>query len=51
MYYNSGYLATEMHSIAHIYLVVVVVTPPLPRDGSTARTVIQVYAVNLIELG
>ena len=30
---------------------VVVITPPLPRDGGTARTVIQVHAVNLIELG
>ena len=29
----------------------VVVTPPLPRDGGTARTAIQVHAVNLIELG
>ena len=26
-------------------------TPPLPWDGGTARTAIQVYAVNLIELG
>ena len=32
-------------------LVVVVITPPLPRDGGTARTAIQVHAVNLIELG
>ena len=28
-----------------------VVTPPLPRDGGTARTAIQVHAVNLIEIG
>ena len=26
--------------------VVVVITPPLPRDGGTARTAIQVHAVN-----
>ena len=30
---------------------VVVVIPPLPRDGGTAQTAIQVHAVNLIELG
>ena len=29
---------------------VVVITPPLPRDGGTARTAIQVYAVNLSEI-
>ena len=28
----------------------VVVTPFLPRDGGTARTAIQVHAVNLIEI-
>ena len=31
-------------------VVVVVTTPPLPQDEGTARTVIQVYAVNLIEI-
>ena len=31
--------------------VVVVVTPPLLRDGGKARTAIQVHAINLIELG
>ena len=30
---------------------VVVITPPLPGDGGTAQTAIQVHAVNLIELG
>ena len=30
--------------------VVVVITPPLPRDEGTARTAIQVHAVNLIEI-
>ena len=30
---------------------VVVITPPPPRDEGTARTVIQVHAVNLIEIG
>ena len=33
------------------YLVVVVIVLLLPRDGGTARTVIQVHTVNLIELG
>ena len=32
------------------HVVVVVITPPLPRDGGTARTAIQVHAVNLIEI-
>ena len=31
-------------------VVVVVITPPLPRDEGTARTAIQVHAVNLIEI-
>ena len=31
-------------------VVVDVITPSLPQDGSTARTAIQVYAVNLIEI-
>ena len=31
-------------------VVVVVITPPLPRDGNSARTAIQVHAVNLIEI-
>ena len=31
--------------------VVDVITPPLPWDGGTARTTIQVHAVNRIELG
>ena len=36
----------------HNYDVVIVVfTPPLPRDGGTARTAIHVHVVNLIELG
>ena len=30
--------------------VVVVITPPLPRDGSTARTATQMHAINLIEI-
>ena len=33
-----------------IVVVVVVITPPLSRDGGTARTEIQVYAVNLIQI-
>ena len=31
-------------------VVVVVITPPLPRDAGTARTAVQVHAVNLIEI-
>ena len=31
-------------------LVVVVITSPLPRDGGTAQTAIQVHAVNLDEI-
>ena len=31
--------------------VVVVVIPPLPRDGGMARTAIKDHAVNLMELG
>ena len=31
-------------------VVVVVITPPLPRDGGTAPTAMQVHAVNLIEI-
>ena len=30
--------------------VVVVITPPLLRDGGTAQTAIQVHALNLIEI-
>ena len=30
-------------------VVVVVISPPLPRDGGTARTEIQVHSVNLVE--
>ena len=36
---------------ADTLVVVVVTTPPLPRDGGTARTAIQVHAVNLTKLG
>ena len=35
---------------SRICAVVVVITPPLPRDGGTAWTAIQVHAVNLIEI-
>ena len=34
-----------------VVVAIVVVIPPLPQDGGMARTAIQVYAVNLIELG
>ena len=32
------------------FVVVVLVAPPFPRDGGTARTAIQVHAINLIEI-
>ena len=35
---------------ADVVVAVVVVTSPLPRDGGTARTEIQVHAVNLINI-
>ena len=33
-----------------VVVVVVVITPPLPWDGGTTRTAIQVHAVKLIEI-
>ena len=33
-----------------VVVVVVMITPPLPRDVGTARTANQVHAVNLIEI-
>ena len=40
----------EFH-LKPVVVVVVVITPPLPLDeGTTARTVIYIYAVNLIEI-
>ena len=35
---------------ADTLVVVVVTTPPLPRDGGTVRTAIQVHTANLIEI-
>ena len=35
---------------SNVVVVVVVITPPLLRDGGTARTAIQVHAVNLIDI-
>ena len=40
----------ELLAVTYATYVVVVITPPLPRDGGTARTAIQVHAVNLIEI-
>ena len=36
--------------LAVVHVVVVLITPPLPRDGDTAQTAIQVHAVNLIKI-
>ena len=33
-----------------VVVVVVVISPPVPQDGGTARSAIQVHAVNLIEI-
>ena len=32
------------------FVVDVVITPPIPRDGGTTQTAIQVHAINLIEI-
>ena len=42
---------SERHFASVDFHCVVVVIPPLPRDGGTARTAIQIHAVNLIEFG
>ena len=44
------HLPVRRNEVCLVVVVVVVITPPLPRDGGTARTAIQVYAVNLIEI-
>ena len=43
-------LASNIRLLMFLCVVAVVITPPLPRDGGTARTTIQVHAVNLIEI-
>ena len=42
--------AKKRNYLRKLVVVVVVITPPLSRDGGTARTLIQVHAVNLIEI-
>ena len=37
-------------NFAAVVVDVVVITPPLPRDGGMPRTAIQVHTVNLIEI-
>ena len=39
-----------MNLFVCLFVCLFVVTPPLPRDGGTAQTAIQVYAVNLIDI-
>ena len=41
---------SEICEVESDVVVVVLITPPLPRDGGTAQTAVQVYAVNLIEI-
>ena len=48
---NSSPLIARKHSAVRSGTTLLVVLPPLPRDGGTARTAILVHAVNLIELG
>ena len=43
--FNPTYLSVTLDVV-----VVVVITPPLPRDRGTARMALQVHAVNLIEI-
>ena len=46
-----NFVARSFNSDAGGVVVIAVITPPLPRDGDTARMAIQVNAVNLIEIG
>ena len=41
---------TNSNIFGATYRSIVVIIPPLPRDGGTARTTIQVHAVNPIEI-
>ena len=52
LYQNMQFLKKlpSMVASSRRVVVVVVTTLPLPRDGGTARTAIQVHAVNLIEI-
>ena len=45
-----SYVNPALRPTSFVVFVVVVITPPLSRDGGTARTAIQVHAVNLIEI-
>ena len=36
--------------LQYCVVVVIMITPALPRDGDTARTAILIHAVNLIEI-
>ena len=47
---NLTFLKFNCFNGSAMVVVVVVITPSLPRDGGTARTAIQVHAVNLIEI-
>ena len=47
---NSNFTKVSFQSAALLSVCLFVVTPPLPRNGGTAYTAIQVYAVNLIEI-
>ena len=44
------FLGKVLHENSALLVRLFVVTPSLPRNGGTARTEIQVHAVNLIEI-
>ena len=44
------YMLVVQSKILQLFVCLFVVTPPFPQDGGTARTAIQVYAVNLIKI-
>ena len=49
-FFNTQVSSVFIEELIFHVVVVVVLTPPLPRDGGMARTAIQVHAVNLIEI-
>ena len=47
--FQAGFILLSAQQLHQIFVVVVVITPSLPVDGGTARTAIQVHALNLIK--
>ena len=48
---NAKYIEFTISLLEDAVVVVVVITPPLPRDGGTTRTAIQVHASTQLILG